>query len=108
MGPQISKSPETCSNNGCVNLVDKPAGKYPRWCGDCMTRYQKEHKILQLERKERRGFIQGARAMREILVDEFMKLPSSTFRGDEIAGLIAQAPGPLLGLDEAEEATPGS
>jgi hypothetical protein len=100
MTPQIDKLPETpkCSNNGCSNPLDTTGT--PKWCKRCRADYQKEHRALEMDRKERQGYIKGAKKMREILAAEFAKLGIGTFSGDEVAELIQRAPGPLIGMDD--------
>lgn len=43
-----------------------------------------------------KGFIEGVKATKELLAQEFERFGSSEFSGDEIAALIRQAPGPKL------------
>lgn len=103
MASQIDELRETCSQ--CKSgVVSKPRGSYPRWCKECLAKYKRENLTLKLDREGRRGFIQGARGMRQALVDEFARLGMHSFSGDEIAQLIANAPGPLIGLEEEEAA----
>ncbi len=66
----------------------------PKWCRECRARYQRERTVLRADMKENMGFAKGVRAMRELLAEEFLKLPNGYFSGTEIAGLIMRAPGP--------------
>ena len=70
-----------------------------RWCRGCRNGYALEYSKLNLDRKERTGFIKGREAMREIIVLETDKLGSGMLSGYEIATLVQQMPGPQLADD---------
>lgn len=69
---------------------------YPKWCKACHKAYKDEREDLILAREEKKGFAAGVRQTKETLAAEFERLGSGSFDGYEIAGLIRQAPGPLL------------
>ncbi len=47
-----------------------------------------------IDQERGKGYVQGVKAMRDLLVAEFTAQGNGTFTGTEIAALIKQAPGP--------------
>jgi hypothetical protein len=84
-----------CSKEGCPNPRADADNSNP-WCKEHRAEYQREYERTRLAKKERHGYAEGIRAMRELLASEFDQLGYSQFTAMECAILIRNAPGPKL------------
>src|ERR1700684_213797 len=82
--PQLQ---EQCGQ--CGQPLDRNGS--PKWCKSCWARYQREYQALKGEMAEGKGFARGVAAFRTMLIENFNRLGTGTFAGDEVAALIAQA-----------------
>ena len=64
------------------------------WCKECRAEYQREYKLRENWRAERRGILRGIQAMREVLAGHFRRFPSAAFTGAEIAHAAETIAGP--------------
>lgn len=84
-------TPKLCSQCG----TEPASSTSPAWCKKCRAAYQREYTGTVVDVAERRGFRQGAEAMRKHLVDEFLKAPpSGLMMAGEVAAFIAGTPPP--------------
>lgn len=72
---------------------------YPLWCKACRAKHKKESDEIRRDLLKSQAFRDGSEAMQEYLAAQFERYGPGLFSGTEIAALIQQAPGPLVGQD---------
>lgn len=89
---QFDDVPRGTSALGIVGLCTKcglnPKTRTHLWCTECRRDYGKRQRVEQLTRAERRGFLLGARVMRDEVVALFMRLSDSGMNGVSAAQLV--------------------
>jgi len=72
----------------CTKCGLNPKTRTHLWCAECRSEYGKRQRVDRLTRAERRGFLIGARLMRDEVVALFMRLGDSGMNGTAAAQLV--------------------
>jgi hypothetical protein len=81
----------------CKGPLDRVADN--NWCKKCWATYQREYNATKEGRAEKKGFNQGREAMRQMVCDEFRKLPGSEWGSDAVIHYVGRMPGPQFEAD---------
>jgi hypothetical protein len=85
----------------CTKCGKAPKASGHEWCKKCKLEAEHQYREHHASSAEKRGYVRGVEEMRTLLVRAFVQVGGNgSFTQDEIARLIAQAPGPQWSASE--------
>ena len=92
----MSETSSGTNGQTCSKCHQRPKAKSHDWCNECKAENQQRYQFDRDNMLERRGFVAGVKAMRDVLANEFERLGTGSFSGSECGDLIRRAPGPQV------------
>lgn len=69
----------------CARCGNNPAAGKHQWCNQCKAAYQRDYQKTQMEMAEKRAFLRGVAAQRDLLIDQFQRRGSAMVLCFEVA-----------------------